>query len=177
MTNYLIKKNKINLFSFCLASLIIVSCRSPKDTATLPENFTFNYFNYVDKTSDDMIAFLSFKIEQDSLDNQNKVSFLEKKELPGKLKFQDKKARFEPYLIIKTFENGIVADEMTMDHPLHWHADGVNNKNQLQYYYKELPEAEFSFRIQLKEETEKVVIIEYKGEERYNELITLDLKR
>lgn len=150
-----------------LFTVFLFSCAPGKPTDDQPETAT--------ASAPDEILFLTFKIEKDSLAQQNKLTLMHKTKGVGKLKAQPEHAGTPNFLTVEVFQRGQLVKTFTLAHPLYKHVEYVNEHNHFAVKDAVVDQEEFFFRLQTKGNGYSVRISETLKSEKPTELLTLTL--
>lgn len=112
-------------------------------------------------TENNTFLFVLLSVSKDSSSTKNNVVLLNKTQNPGKLKSKNNiTSHSENYLTINVFNENILIDSMTIEHPLYKHIEYLDENNSFAVKDTLINNAEFFLRLQTKGTKNEIRIFE-----------------
>lgn len=144
---------KMQMWVILLLSILLASCSLSKK---LGDNKTNQQSHHRD-----LIGFMVFKIEKDTIQKKNVIELVSKTISSGKIKSESESSiDFEDYLTIEIFDKSRLVNTIVIEHPLHKHVEYVDEDGKLATKLVDLDREEFFVRFQLSGDSNTIRISE-----------------
>jgi len=144
---------KIQMWVLLLLSIMLASCSLSKKLSDDKINQQSHH--------QDLIGFMVFKIEKDTIQKKNVIDLVSKTISSGKIKSESEASiDFEDYLTIEVFDKSKLVNTIVIEHPLHKHVEYVDEDGKLATKSVDLDREEFFVRFQLSGDSNTIRISE-----------------